>query len=104
MAKPGIMIYFEICPCLEMMTIREKGELLDALLSYGQTGEDPPLKGRLYILWPLIRDRLDRDTKRYENIVMRNKYASYAKSAGKGKLSYEDWKAQNYPNQSQWES
>ena len=107
MGKPGIMIYFEIYPCLEMMTLEEKGELLEAMMCYGMTGEEPKLSGNLRFMWPLLRDKLDRDTNRYNRIVMRNQYAAYAKSAAKSegkKLSYEEWKEKNYPNEYQWES
>ena len=107
MGKPGIMVYFEIRPCLELMTMKERGELLTAMLEYGETGEEPKLAGNLRVVWPLIRDKLDRDTKRYDNIVMRNRYASYAKTAANnsvGKLSYDQWKELKYPNRTQWET
>ena len=106
MGKPGIMLYFEICPCLKLMTQNEKGELLDAMMAYGQSGEEPELTEKLQIIWPLIRDKLDRDTDRYNRIVIRNEYASYAKSAAKNqeeKLSYSQWLESNYPNENQWE-
>jgi hypothetical protein len=101
MGKPGIMLYFEICPCLELMTQKEKGDLLDAMLAYGQTEKEPELSGKLQIIWPLIRVRLDCDTKRYDKIVIRNQYATYAKAAKKNneeKLSYEKWLKIHYPD------
>lgn len=101
MGKPGIMMYFEIYPCLELMSQKEKGDLLDAMMYYGMTGEKPNVSGNLKILWPLLKDRLDRDTNRYNRIVIRNQYASYVKSAQKKDgpvLSYEEWVETNYPN------
>ena len=101
MGKPGIMIYFEIRPCLDTLPMEQRGELLTAMMDYGQTGEEPQLTGLLKALWPLIRVRLDCDTKRYDKIVIRNKYASYAKSAMKNnqeKLSYEKWLEIHYPD------
>ncbi len=101
MGKPGIMMYFEIYPCLEMMTRAEKGDLLEAMMLYGMTGETPKLSGNIKMLWPLLKDRVDRDTNRYNRVVIRNQYASYAKTAAKNgeeKLSYEQWLERNYPN------
>ena len=101
MGKPGIMMYFEIYPCLELMTREEKGDLLEALMYYGMTGKELELTGNLKLLWPLLKDRVDRDDNRYNRIVVRNQYASYVKSAqskNQRTLSYEEWMEENYPN------
>ena len=101
MGKPGIMLYFEIRPCLDMMPMEMRGELLTAMMDYGEKGKEPKLTGILEALWPLIRVRLDCDTKRYDKIVIRNQYATYAKAAKKNneeKLSYEKWLKIHYPD------
>ncbi len=101
MGKPGIMMYFEIYPCLKLMSREEKGDLLESMMHYGMTGEEPKLSGTLEVLWPLLKDRVDRDTDRYNRTVVRNQYASYVKSAqskNQTALSYEDWKEIHYPN------
>ena len=101
MGKPGIMVYFDIRPCLDMMPMEMRGELLTAMMDYGQTGKEPELTGMLEVIWPLIRVRLDCDTKRYDKIVIRNQYATYAKAAKKNKeekLAYEKWLEVHYPD------
>ena len=102
MGKPGIMLYFEIMPALETMSMELRGELLTAMMYYGKTGKKPKMEGTLKMIWPLIQVRLDCDTKRYDKVVIRNQYATYAKAAKKNneeKLSYEKWLEIHYPGQ-----
>ena len=46
MAKkaPGIMLYYEIRSALEHLSFDEKGQLLDAMLNYGEYGEALKIK------------------------------------------------------------
>lgn len=97
MGKPGIMLYFELRPCIEQMNPQEKAEMLDALMDYGEYGQTPELSEKLRMLWPLVRQKLDRDTDRYERTVNRNQYALYSRYAARNnqpKLSYDQWKEQ----------
>ncbi len=63
--KPGVMLYFEIRPCLSHLTREEKGQLLDAILAYSEDGEIPELDDRLEIAWSFIRQRIDADNEKY---------------------------------------
>lgn len=66
MAKePGVMLYFELRPCLAHLSYEEKGQLLEAILAYGEDGEVPALGDRLEIAWPFVRQRIDADNEKY---------------------------------------
>ena len=77
--KPGVMIYFDMLPVLDLLSNQDKGTLFHAILSYAQTGELMPMNEHLSLLWPLIRQRLDFDSARYEQTVMKRKYAAYTR-------------------------
>lgn len=64
--KPGVMLYFEMRPCLTCLSWEEKGRLLDAILAYGECGEIPELTGGLQIAWSFIRQRIDADNEKYQ--------------------------------------
>lgn len=70
MAKkaPGIMLYYEIRSALEHLSFDEKGQLLDAMLNYGEYGEAPDFTDpTLAVTWSFIAMRIDADHKRYQN-------------------------------------
>lgn len=95
--KPGVMLYFELLQVVRSLTNEEKGCLLEAILIYGRDGEEQDLPGRLQILWPLIRSRLDVDSDRYNKTVIRKRYAAYvryAKQNGNEPLDYLSWQIQ----------
>ena len=79
--KPGVMIYFEVRPCLTQMSIEEKGRLFDAILSYAEDGEVPDFDDRLLIAWSFIRQRIDFDQAKYDAKCRRAKEAREAKEA-----------------------
>ncbi len=69
MAKkmPGVMVFFDLKPALEELSLSEKGRLLDAILDYGQDetsrpGFDSPV---LEMLWTFVAPRIDADRERY---------------------------------------
>lgn len=64
--KPGVMIYFEVRPCLAQLSAEEKGRLFEAILSYGEDGEVPDFDDRLLIAWSFIRQRIDFDQAKYD--------------------------------------
>ena len=45
--QPGVMLYFDIRPCLNRMSREEQGELFVAILDYAQYGTVPELDGLL---------------------------------------------------------
>lgn len=71
--KPGVMLYFEMRPCLRRLTDAEKGRLLEAILDYGEEGKAPELKGMAALAWDFIRPRLDRDAERYRALCEKNR-------------------------------
>jgi len=98
MNKPGVMFYFEIRPCLERLTLKEKGILFEAILDYGEYGTEPELKGKPGVAWDFLRPRLDRDNARYFRQLEQRQYAAYSKNAKKNQqipLSLSEWRTES---------
>lgn len=74
-AKPGVMLYFSIREPLQLLTLEEKGMLLDAVLEYGGGGSLPVFGGCLGMAWAFVRQQIDDDTKRYNDKCEKNKKA-----------------------------
>ena len=92
--KPGVMIYLDMLQTLERLSDENAGILFRAILKYGATGAEPELPDALYILWPMVRMRLDTDDRRYHQVSQKRRYAAYVRWAehhGQSPLSYEDW-------------
>ena len=66
--KPGVMLYFDVRPCLNRMTDAEQAQLFRAILDYGQFGIDPGFEDRLGFVWDFVKPMIDRDTDRYQEI------------------------------------
>lgn len=91
---PGVMLYYDLLPCLEAFTDAELGQLFKAILQYGATGEVIDLTGSLSIAWALIRPRIDRDAEQYALKAKKSRYAAYVreeKARGHTALSYDEW-------------
>lgn len=67
--QPGVMLYFDIRPCLERLTMDQQGMLFRAILDYGEEGIEPDFDYMLGIAWDFIKPRLERDRERYEEKV-----------------------------------
>lgn len=96
MGKPGVMFYFEVRPCLKRLNLEEKGLLFEAILDYGEFGEEPSLDGMAGLAWDFLRPKLDRDAMRYDKQLEQKQYAVYvreAKKKGEESLSFDDWKS-----------
>ena len=92
--KPGVMIYFELRAMLKLLPDEEKGKLFEAILEYGETGCIRELSDTLRIVWPLIQNRLDSDSLRYNLVGLKRRYAAYvrwAKEHFEEPKSYADW-------------
>ncbi len=74
--RPGVMLYFELRPCLKRLSDGEKGRLLAASLDYGEEGTEPTLEGMAALAWDFIRPRIDRDADHYREICERNRLAA----------------------------
>ncbi|MDY4755259.1 MAG: DUF6291 domain-containing protein [Candidatus Faecousia sp.] len=95
MAKPGVMFYFEIRPCIKRLTLEEKGQLFEAILDYGEFGAIPKVDGAVGVAWDFIQQRLDRDTGRYDERVEQTKYAVAVREAKKKGIQlppFEKWR------------
>ena len=96
MAKPGVIFYFEIRPCIKRLSLEEKGRLFEAILDYGEFGIVPDLDGMAGIAWDFIQPKLDRDAYRYDSQVEQKKYAVFVqeiKKRGNTHISFEEWKS-----------
>ena len=96
MARPGIMLYFDILEPIRELPDAEKGQLLVAMLEYGQRGTLPQFDGNLglTLAWGFIRPKLDKDSEEYNKTVLKRQYATFCrdrKKKGEPEISFDDW-------------
>lgn len=94
MARPGIMLYFDILEPIRVLPDEDKGRLLVAMLEYGQSGVLPEFDGMLALAWGFIKPKLDKDENSYENSKLQRKYAAFCKQRANSNLSkipFEIW-------------
>lgn len=94
MGRPGIMIYFDMQKPLSWLADAEKGRLFDAILQYGQTGEEPEFEGMLAMAWSFIQPKLDKDQTEYDKTVLKRQYATWCrkmKQRGLPDLPFDEW-------------
>lgn len=66
--RPGVMVYFDLRPCLKRLSYEQKGRLLDAILTYGEDGYIPEFSdSALSVAWDFIQPKIDADGKRYKH-------------------------------------
>lgn len=94
MAKPGIMIYFDMIGPVRVLPDADKGRLLMAMLEYGQDGTTPDFDGMLALAWEFAKPRLDRDNDEYNRTVLKRQYATFCRNRkrnGEPDISFEEW-------------
>ena len=94
MARPGIMLYFDILEPIKVLPDADKGRLFVAMLEYGQTGIVPEFEGMLALAWGFVKPKLDRDGETYENAKVQRKYAAFCKqrtTLNLPKVPFEEW-------------
>lgn len=94
MARPGIMVYFEILEAIRELPDRDKGKLFVAMLEYGQNGAPPKLKGALVAVWPFVRRMIDKDGNRYDDMKLQREYAAFCKKRKRiwmPKIPFDEW-------------
>lgn len=94
MARPGVMLYFDILEPLRVLPDGDKGRILQAILEYGKDGTDPQLEGMAALAWGFIKPRLDRDREEYRRAVLRRQYATACrerKKKNEPELTFEQW-------------
>lgn len=83
MARPGVMFYFEIRPCIRRLSLEDKGQLFEAILDYAENGVEPELDGALGVAWDFIQPRIDLDSEQYELKVETSQYAAFSRERKK---------------------
>lgn len=94
MARPGIMLYFDILAPIRVLPDEDKGRLLVAMLEYGQLGTEPRFEGMLALAWGFIKPKLDRDNDEYNQSVLRRRYATACrerKRRNEPEITFEQW-------------
>ena len=94
MARPGIMVYFDMLGPIKVLPDADKGRLFVAMLEYGQNGIEPQFDGMLALAWEFVKPKLDRDDETYENAKIQRRYAAFCKKRSAGnlpKIPFEDW-------------
>lgn len=94
MARPGIMLYFDMLEPIRVLPDADKGRLLMAILEYGKEGIVPEFDGMLALAWGFVRPKLDRDLQEYERTVLRRQYATFCrerKRKNEPEVSFEEW-------------
>lgn len=94
MARPGIMLYFDILDPIRVLSDSDKGRLLVAMLEYGRDGVVPQFDGMLALAWGFVKPKLDRDEESYDNAKLQRQYAAFCKqrkSMNLPKIPLEEW-------------
>lgn len=94
MARPGVMLYFDMLEPIRVLPDADKGRLLVAILEYGKDGVVPQFEGMLALAWGFVKPKLDRDEGAYENTKIQRKYAAFCKKRSGlnlPKIPFEEW-------------
>ena len=95
--RPGTMIYFDdFIHLLDEIDIRDTGLLFRAIIYYGRYGEIPDFSSQLSlrVAWSFIRPKIDRDAAKYEQEIIKRRYATYCreeKKKGNAPLPFNEW-------------
>ena len=107
MARPGIMLYFDILEPIRVLPDADKGRLLVAMLEYGQSGIVPEFDGELglTLAWGFVKPKIDLDEEAYNISVLRRQYATACrerKRKGEPEITFDEWLKTNgsHDNQS----
>ena len=98
MARPGIMLYFDILEPIKVLPDADKGRLLVAMLEYGQTGKAPAFEGMLELAWGFVKPKIDKDEAEYNLSVLRRQYATVCrerKRKGEPEITFDEWLKSN---------
>ena len=94
MARPGIMLYFDILEPIKVLPDADKGRLLVAMLEYGKNGTVPVFDGMLALAWGFVKPKIDKDSEEYNRTVLKRQYATFCrdrKKKGEPDISFEEW-------------
>lgn len=102
MARPGVMLYFDIIGPIKVLSYEDKGRLLEAILEYGKNGTAPVFDGMLAFAWEFVKPKLDKDGETYENVKLQRRYAAFCKrrsAENLPKIPFEEWLETVYSNE-----
>lgn len=105
MARPGIMLYFDILEPIRVLPDEDKGKLLLAMLEYGKEGIVPDFSGMLALAWGFVKPKIDKDAETYEISCVQREYAVFCKQRKKlnlPKIDFEEWKEANENERLRW--
>ena len=96
MARPGIMLYFDILEPIKVLPDADKGRLLVAMLEYGQSGIVPQFDGELglTLAWGFVKPKIDKDSEEYNKTVLKRQYATFCrdrKKKGEPEITFDEW-------------
>lgn len=96
MARPGIMLYFDILEPIRVLPDADKGRLLVAMLEYGQSGTVPEFGGDLglTLAWGFVKPKIDKDSEEYNRTILKRQYATFCrdrKRKGEPDITFEEW-------------
>lgn len=94
MARPGIMLYFDILEPIRVLPDADKGRLLVAMLEYGKDGRVPQFEGMLALAWGFVKPKIDKDEEEYNMSVLRRQYATVCrerKRKGEQEITFDEW-------------
>lgn len=96
MARPGIMLYFDILEPIRVLPDADKGRLLVAMLEYGLSGIVPNFENELglTLAWGFVKPKIDKDEAEYNLSVQRRQYATVCrerKRKGEPEITFDDW-------------
>ena len=94
MARPGIMLYFDILEPIRVLPDADKGRLLVAMLEYGQSGTVPEFTGMLALAWGFVKPKIDKDSEEYNRTVLKRQYATFCRDRKKKcepDISFDEW-------------
>ena len=94
MARPGIMLYFDILEPIRVLPDEDKGRLLVAMLEYGKEGIVPEFEGMLALAWGFVKPKIDKDKEEYDRTILKRQYATYCrdrKKRGEAEVGFDEW-------------
>jgi len=73
--KKSFVIYTDYLKHIELLSIEQRGELLTAILTYADSGEERELDGMTSMAFSFIRTQMDRDMEKWEESRRRRSLA-----------------------------
>ena len=71
-----VQLYYTYREVVRKLSLEEKGQILDAILDYGEFGKVPKLEGNADIVFPTFAMLIDRDKVAYEEKCRKSREAA----------------------------